>query len=114
MGTAPQLRKLTGVLNEVNVATSLLPVSVQVKLLGVTFDSHLCFDTHVSNVVRACNYHSRVLRRIRNMLTTDVAKAKRCSFVSSRLDCNSLLYGASTASIDTQQRARNTLARVVL
>jgi hypothetical protein len=75
MGTAPQLRKLIGVLNEVSVAGSLLPVSRQIKSLGVTFDSHLRFDTHVSNVVRACNCHLQAMRHIRNTLTTDVAKA---------------------------------------
>jgi hypothetical protein len=95
MGIAPQLRKLTGVLNEVNAVGSLLPVSRQVISPGVTFNSHLRFDTHVNNVVRACNYHSRALRHIRNMLTSDVAKALAYSIVSSRLGyCKSLLCGA--------------------
>jgi hypothetical protein len=106
---------VTGVLNEVSVAGSLLPVSRQVKSLGVTQDTQVLFETHVSNVVRACNYHSRALSHIRNMLTTDVAKAIACNIVSSRLDyCNSLLYGAPTASIETLQRAQNSFARVVL
>jgi hypothetical protein len=83
MGTMPQQRKLTSMLNEVNVVGSLLIVSRQVKLLGVTFDSHLCFDTHVSNTIRACHYHSWALHHIPNMLTTDVAKAIVCSIVIS-------------------------------
>jgi hypothetical protein len=56
MGVAPQLQKLTGVLSEVSVVGSLLPVSRQVKSLGATFDSRLLFDIHASSVVSACNY----------------------------------------------------------
>ena len=35
-----------------------------VKILGVTLDSSLSFDKHVSNIVESCNYHIRALRHI--------------------------------------------------
>ena len=36
--------------------------SVEVKNLGVTFDSDNSFDNHVAKVCRACYYHLRDLR----------------------------------------------------
>jgi len=47
----------------VDVAGTNLPVSSQLKSLGVIIDSHMRFDSHVGVVVRACNYHIRVLRK---------------------------------------------------
>ena len=66
------------------------------KLLGVTFDSALTFERHVSNVLKACNYHIRALRHIRSLLSLDSAEAIGAAIVGSRLDyCNSVLYGTS-------------------
>jgi len=39
--------------------------SETVKILGVTLDSTLSFQTHVNNVVRSCNFHIRAPRHIR-------------------------------------------------
>ena len=80
----------------VEIAGSQVPFSSDVKLLGVTIDSTVSFDKHISSVVRGCNYHLRALRHIRPLITTDVAKSVACSLISSRLDyCNSLLHGTS-------------------
>jgi len=43
-------------ITSVVVAGSALPVSSQVKSLGVIIDSHMRFDSHVRAVVRSCNY----------------------------------------------------------
>ena len=43
--------------SEMSVAGSCVVVSESLKLLGVTFDRTMSFDKHVSNVVRACNFH---------------------------------------------------------
>jgi len=87
-----------------------------VKLLGVSkLDSALTFNQHVTNVVRACTYHTRTLRHIRPLLTIDTAKLIVASIVGARLDyCNSLLYGTSEGNLDRLQRVQNQLARVVL
>ena len=60
---------------------------VQLKSLVVTLDSSLCFDQHVSNVVKASNFNIRSLRHIRLMLDKTVANTIACSIVSTRLDC---------------------------
>ena len=74
--------------------------SVEVKNLGVTFDSDNSFDNHVAKVCRACYYHLRDLRRIRKFLSDETAILLANAMVSSHLDyCNSLLYGVSKSNI---------------
>ena len=47
--------------------------SVEVKNLGVIFDSDNSFDTHVAKVCRACYYHLCDLRRIHKFLSVETA-----------------------------------------
>jgi len=81
----------------VDVARSTLPVSPQLKSLGVTgmnIDSNW-FDCHARNVAKACNFHTRALHHVCSLLTDDVAQTVACSIVDSRLDyCNTLLCSA--------------------
>ena len=61
----------------IDVTGAVVPFSDTVKLLGVTLDSALSMDRHVTEVVRSCSYHAyhtRALRHIRPLLTLDVAK----------------------------------------
>jgi hypothetical protein len=112
-GTAKQLQSAAAV-NQIDIAGCSLPVSTELKSLGVICDSHFRFDSHVSAVTKACIYHTRALRHIRNVLSDNTAKTIACSIVAARLDyCNSLLYGAPVASINKLQCVQNTLARVV-
>ena len=85
------------------------------KLLGVTLDSSLSLDRHVSDVVRSCNYqYIRALRHIRQRLTPEAARIAACGIVGARLDyCNSLFYGMSNKNFDKLQTVQNNLARVV-
>ena len=84
----------------------------QKNVIGI--DSNLRFDCHARNVAKTCNFHTRALRRVRSLLTDDVARTVACSIVASRLDyCNALLSGAPAATFDKLQRAQNNLARVV-
>jgi len=45
----------------IDVAGTLVPFRDTVKLLGVTLDSALSVDRHVTEVDRSCNYHIRAL-----------------------------------------------------
>ena len=88
--------------------------SVEVKNLGVIFDSDNSFDNHVAKVCRACYCHLRDLRRIRKFLSNETAILLANAMVSSRLDyCNSLLYGVSKSNIAKLQRVQNALCRII-
>jgi hypothetical protein len=108
-----QVKKFTSA-NTLSVAGTNIPLSVELKSLGVTLDQHLSFDQHVRNVVKTSNFHIRGLRHIRPVLDERTANTICCSIVNSRLDyCNSLLYGSSAKNLDKLQKVQNTLARVV-
>ena len=88
--------------------------SVEVKNLGVIFDSDNSFDNHVAKVCRACYYHLCDLRRIRKFLGVETAILLANAMVSSRLDyCNSLLYGVSKSNIAKLQRVQNALCCII-
>ena len=86
-----------------------------VKLLGVILDSTLSMDKQVNALVKACNFHIRVLRHVGSCLMPGAARTILIGLVTSRLDyCNSLLYGTSESNLDKLPRVQNNLARVVL
>ena len=58
----------------------------KILVLGVTIDSELSFDYHITCVVRACNFHIRAMRHIRRLLNQDAANTIACSIVCTRLD----------------------------
>ena len=116
-GTRQQVAKFdsapTGT-NTIQFADTTVPYSKSVRILGVTIDQHLTFDSHVTNVVQSCNYHIRSLRHIRRLIDKDTANTLACSIVASRLDyCNALLYGVTIRNFKRLQRVQNSLARVV-
>ena len=47
-------------------------------LLGVTLESNLTFNKHVSFICKALYYHIRALWHIRNALSNDMAKCELC------------------------------------
>ena len=98
----------------IDVAGSKVQISSHVKILGVTLDSTLSLNKQVAAVSKACYFHMRALRHIRNALTDDSAKSIACALVGSRLDyANSVLIGASTTNVAKLQRIQNTLVRFV-
>jgi len=91
-----------------------LPIRDSIHILGVTLDSELSMNKHVSETVASCNAHLRALRHIRPSLPLKVAVSLSCAIVQTRLDyCNSLLYASSSQNITSLQRVQNNLARVV-
>ena len=116
-GTRQQVTKFessTPAIQTIRFADTVIPYTKSVRILGVTIDSHLTFDKHVTNVVQSCNYHIRSLRHIRKLIDKDTAATLACSIVSSRHDyCNALLYGITSKNMNRLQRVPNSLARVV-
>ena len=84
-GTAQHTRSLPN-LPTVSVAGVIVSISDHIKLLGVTLDSRLTFDTYISPLSKSCSFHIRALRHIHPALTTDSVKSIACSLIGCRLD----------------------------
>ena len=108
-GTRQQITKFNRSAG-VAVAGSNVSIVDKLRVLGVTLDSQLTFEDHISGVVRAFNFHVRALCHIRPLMTKETANVVACSIVCSRLDyCNSVLYGITAHNIGHLQRMQNSL-----
>ena len=111
--TDDQRSKLTSL--TISFCNTTIHPSDSARNLGITFDSNLSLQKHISSVCQSSYHHIRQLRQIRSVLDTNSAILLANSLVSSRLDyCNSLYYGLPQASIYRLQRIQNSLARVVM
>jgi len=55
--------------------------SNSIRVLGVTIDQHLTFDNLTAKIVQSCNYHTRGLCYIRQLVDKDMANTLLCSIV---------------------------------
>jgi len=102
-GTSPRIQSLPHLTSIEVVGTSVSLVEY-VKLLGVTFDKHLNFDRHISNVCSSSYFYIRALRHIRPFLDSETSKIIACAIVGSRLDyVNSIFTGISSRNIHRLQ-----------
>jgi len=70
------------------------------KLLGVTIDRHLSFDSHVQNVCKSAYYYIRALKHTRSSLSTDMARTIASALVNLQLNyANSVLYNTSSENM---------------
>ena len=113
IGKPALIQKIPGP-HSLTLGSNTIVASNSAKNIGVTFDSALTLEQHVSNVCQACYAQLRAISRIRPNLTEDAAATLVHSFVTSRLDCcNSLLYRLSEKVIHKLQLVLNTAARIV-
>ena len=105
LGTHPRNKSLDNI-TQVDVNGLPIPISDSIKLLGVTIDSSLAFNKHVSLILcQSCQYHIRALRHIRPILDANTARLVGHALVSSRLDyANSIMYGMSKSLTAKLQR----------
>ena len=68
---------------------------------------------HVAALSRSCFFYMRQLRSIKQALTPDAKRTLIHAFISSRLDCNSILAGVSGQLLHKLQVVQNTAARLV-
>ena len=91
-----------------------LEVGNLVKDLGVTFDSTLSMEKHVSEVCRSSYMHLCNIGGIRKCLDRKTAEILVHALITSRLDyCNSLLFGVSEKLLHRLQLVQNSAARIV-
>ena len=113
-GTHQRLRNFPNI-PSVNIAGTDIKLENKLTSLGVTMDSSLSFNHHVTSVCKSSHFHLRSLRHIRRSITNDVATSIAVALVQSRLDyCNSLLSGISNFNINKLQRVQNLAARLSL
>ena len=74
--------------------------SKDVKLLGVTIDSKLHFDSHVKNICKKANQKSRALIRIRNYLSLEKAKILCNAYIMSTFSYCPLIWMFHCKSIN--------------
>jgi len=108
-GTSPRLQSLSS-LTSIEVAGTSVSLVDYVKLLGITFDKHLNFDNHISNVCSSSYIHIRALRHIRPFLDSETSKTIACAIVGSKLD---YVNAISFRNIHRLQHVQNSWARVV-
>ena len=107
LGTSQRLKTLS-TLRSVNISGTNVPLTTQIKLLGVTLDQTLSFDSHITALSKSCFYHIRALRHIRPILSEDTANLIASSLVSSRLDyANACLFGISVKNLSRIQITEN-------
>src|SRR6218665_2223161 len=70
----------------------LLSPDAPIRNRGFTFDPHLSFSNHISNLSRSCFMHILDLRRIRPMLNFKTASTIASSIVHPNLDYWSSLF----------------------
>ena len=73
---------------------SLILPSKYARNIGVTFDSNLSFERHITDICKSCYFNIHNTYRIRKFLSTEHTKILVNTFVTSRHDnYNSLWYG---------------------
>ena len=61
---------------------TVIPISEELDLLGVTIDDKLKFDKHIAKICRKVSQQVAVLNRMKNMLPFDIRKKIYVSFIA--------------------------------
>ena len=99
----------------ITIGNAQIPFKKSVKNLGLTSDSHLSMNAHVSNIARTCYFELRCLASICRFLTSTATATLVSAFALSRIEyCNSLLFGSTHNVTSHLQRIQNNAAQVIL
>ncbi len=110
----PRHQRQDMLLHSVNIGQTAIPVSEQVKNLGVFWDSSMTMSRQITNICQSSYFHLHQIGRLRRYLTTETSRTLMQALVISRLDyANSLLYGISKSLIHRLQVIQNTAARII-
>ncbi len=84
------------------------------KGLGVTLDSHLSMEAHITTLCRKAFFHLKNISQIRRFLDKASLECVVHAFITSMLDySNSLLCGIPSTQITRLQYIQNTAARII-
>ena len=112
-GSKLQLNQISS--ESMTVDNNSIPFVQSVKYLGVTLDSSLTMQRHISDVCRSTFLALRRISSIRRFLSVQSTATLVHASITSRLDyCNSTLSGISSEQVARLQRVQNSAARLVL
>jgi len=118
IGTSTQLQAATSAVSSVSVAGVDLTVSGGNEAPRRGVGPPPSFDSQVTDLARASNYHAQAVRHIRHPLTTELAVTLACSLILCRLDyCNAVCMEPQQAvfrSCNSYRTLKNTGPRIVL
>jgi hypothetical protein len=114
LNTQQQLHHFPSI-SSINISGSVVSLSDKISNLGVTLNSTLSLNPHVSNVCKASYSHLQALKHFRPILIKDMALSTAVALVQSRLDyANSILYRISSHDIKKLQRVQTMAAWLVV
>ena len=112
-GTRVQLMKVD--ISSIELDGVNIPVSTEVRCLGVVLDGELTFASHTRQLSRNCFYQLRQLWSVRRLLTKDAAKTLVHASILSRIGyCNSVLNHACAVHLRPLQSVLHSAARLIL
>ena len=98
-----------------NFDGSVIPISKEVNLLGVSLDPTLSMDCYVSNIISSVNLTLRNIKAIRKFLNKKAVETLVHSLITSKLDsCNVLLMRMTKKNMSKLQLLQNAALRCVL
>ena len=112
-GSKHRLRQIPS--SSMSVNGSPIPFLSSVKYLGVTLDSTLTMERHISNVCQSTFLALRRISSIRSFLSVKSTATLVHASITSRLDyCNSSLSGIPSEQLSRLQRIQNNAARLIM
>ena len=98
-----------------SIDNTTIPFLSSVRYLGVTLDSSLTLQSHISNICRSTFLALKRISSIRHLLSVESTAILVNATVTSRIDyCNSILYGLPSSQLSRLQRVQNHSARLVM
>ena len=88
--------------------------SDNLKILGITLNKTLKWDTHINEVIRGCKYHLRAFRRTASYLNIDERKLLYNACIASRLAYGDVIWKETTEALKNRlQVIQNDAARAI-
>ena len=115
IGTRQMLNLLPQEAGNVNLMGKLITPSTSAKDLGVTIDTNLTYDAHISNIVSSGMSSLCQINRIKHLFNPELLETMINSLVFSRLFyCSSVWANTTDKNIMKLQLVQNFAARIIL